>query len=159
MQRQCPLSRVKRTSRCDRVMSACDPKRKSSIPFCCGEDRRSASRNVVSCCPRPDVPQAARAHQATRRLGCSLATYRAGAATRADAARRRADGVCGERSGGPDYFEVFSRRQDTSTASSKVRSLANYRCKRRQASSYLSILRPRRRLASPSRKLRSPSPT
>jgi hypothetical protein len=29
----------------------------------------------------------------------------------------------------------------------------------RQASSYLSILRPRRRLASPSRKLRSPSPT
>jgi len=40
----------------------------------------------------------------------------------------------------PDYLEVFSRRQDTSTASLKVRSLANYRCKRPQASSYLSIL-------------------
>jgi len=36
---------------------------------------------------------------------------------------------------------------------------ANYRYKRRQASSYLSILRPRRRLASPSRRLRSPAPT
>src|SRR4029077_14914463 len=93
--------------------SAFEPKRKSSISFCCGEDRRSASRNVVSCCPRPDVPQAARAHQATRRLGCSLATCRAGAATRADAARRRADGVCGERSGGPDYFEGLRTRMET----------------------------------------------
>jgi len=41
--------------------------------------------------------------------------------------RGAANGVCGERAGRPDYFEVFSRRQDTSTASSKVRSLANYR--------------------------------
>jgi putative ABC transport system substrate-binding protein len=37
--------------------------------------------NVVSCCPRADeyLDEAARVHHATRRLGCNLATYRAGA--------------------------------------------------------------------------------
>ena len=49
--------------------------------------------------------------------------------------------------------KISGRRQNTSTTSSKLRGQANYRCKRRQASSYLSILRPRRRLASPSRRI------
>jgi hypothetical protein len=46
---------------------------------------------------------------------------------------------------GPDYFEDFQP-----AAGYLDRILANYGCKCQQASGYLSIVRPRRRLASPS---------